>query len=350
MSVLGNTITAADYNAIVGYNPTTNLDTFNAVWGVGSGKFGYGQPALPNVDNPAVTLTDGIIRSDKWVNLVNAISLSGLHQGTSIIQIQNTPLMPNQGALIQAEVYNRAKNSIVDLYAKHLNAAAQGTSANYPAVNSSIWRDTVTFTHTVTFANGESARYFFNCGGQLALTFASPPGIKINALMAALGQNAGTVVISSPNIETIKIANTNYKGVTKIGGAAPASLDPRYTTERYGVQAFNEMISTCGYYGMSTSYQDIFKQSVGGFPSSAPRYHYYDGSYILVRAKSNGPQGTFGDNGNIITITTTWDQVPNGLQVTAGTTTTLTVRPPFLRNGMTKSWTDPVVSVAVSGS
>jgi hypothetical protein len=346
MSVIGNTITATDYNAIVGYDPTTNLNTFNAVWGTGSGKFGYGQTPLVNLDDPATTTGDDIIRYTTWATLVNAISTSGLHQGVSLTLVQ----APIQGGSIQADTLDKTTTNITNLYTTHLNAAAQGTSANYPVVNSSIWRDSIEFTHIVTFANGEAARYFFNCGGQLALTFASPPGIQINALMSKLAENAGTLVISSPNVETIKIANKEYQGITKVGGTAPAALDPRFTTERYGVQSFNNILSTVGYYGMSSSYQEVFKQSVGGFPSSAPRYNYYDGSYISVNVKSNGPQGTHGDNGNVITIKTLWDQVPNGLQVTAGTTTTLTVRPPFLRNGMTQSWGTPVVSGSVSGS
>jgi hypothetical protein len=257
--------------------------------------------------------------------------------------------MPAAGVMIQASTLTRIISSVAGLYASNLNATSQGTSANYPEVNYSSWNRAILFEHLVTFADGDAARYFFNCGGQLALTFSSPPGTKVNALMSKLGENAGTLVISSPNVETIKIATTNYQGVTKVGGADPPPVDPRFTTERYGVRTYNELTPTIGYYGMSTSYQEIFKQSVGGFPTQAIRYNYYDGSYIGVYVKTNGPVGTRGDNGNVITIRTVWDQVPNGLEVTAGTTTTLTVRPPFLRNGMTKSWGTPVVSSRMSG-
>ena len=355
MSGIGTLITAADYNAIVGFDPTTNLNTFNAVWGVGSGKFGYGQTALINLEDPATTAGNDVVSSTPWINLVNAVALAALHQGTAITQIRNTPLMPAAGGVIQYDVLTKSASSIENLYTSHLNAAGQGTSIPYPVTNPNQWRNSIEFTHTVTFADGEAARYFFNCGGQLALTFSSPPGIQVNALMANLGQNAGTLVFSSPNVETIRIAGTDYKGVTKIGGTNPLALDPRFTTERYGVQSFNDIVTTAGYYGMSTSDREVFKQSVGGFPSSQPRYHYYDGSYISVSVKSNGPQGVHGDNGNVITIKTLWDQVPNGLQVTAGTTTTLTVRPPLLRSGlgtatMVQTWGIPVVSGVVSGN
>lgn len=348
MSGIGTLVTAADYNAIVGFDPTTNLDTFNAVWGTGSGKYGYGQTPLDNLDDPNANYIT--IASDKWITLVNAVALTGLHQGTSTTQIKNTPLMPAPGGLVQSDVLTKTASNIINLYSNHLNAAGQGTTIPYQVVNDNTWRNSIEFTHTVTFADPESTRYFFNCGGQLALTFGAAPGIQINALMANLSQNAGTVVFSSPNVETIKIAGTDYKGVTKVGGTNPLALDPRFTTERYGVESFNSIASTYGYYGMSTSYVEVFKQSVGGFPSLQPRYHYYDGSYISVSVKCNGPQGVHGDNGNVITIKTLWDQVPNGLQVTAGTSTTLSVRPPLLRTGMTRSWGIPVVSGVVSGN
>lgn len=350
MSGIGTLITAADYNAIVGFDPTTSRNTFNAVWGTGSGKYGYGQSPLINLEDPATTSGNDVVNADPWISLVNSVASSASHQGTSIPQIVNTPMMPAAGLVIPYDILNKLTTSITNLYASHLNAAGQGTSIPYPVTNNTQWRNSIEFIHTVTFADGDAARYFFNLGGQLALTFSASPGIQINALMANLGQNAGTLVFSSPNVETINIAGTSYQGVTKIGGNNPLSLDPRFTTERYGVVSYNSIVSTSGYYGMSTSYQEVFKQSVGGFPSSQPRYHYYDGSYISVSAKTNSSTGVHGDNGNVITIKTLWDQVPNGLQVLAGTTTTLTVRPPLLRDDMIQSWGLPVVSGTVSGN
>lgn len=348
MSLVGDIVLASDYNNLVGYDPTTTLNTFNAVWGTGSGKFGYGQTPLINIDNPDTTLSDDKIKAQAWIDLVNNVALSSAHQGTSIVQVQYTNSMPNVGTIIKADTYNKTYNAVVELYSKHLNAANQGTSAAHPSVNGSIWRNSVEFTHIVTFADGDKARYFFNMGGQLKLTFSSPPGIQINKIMSQLGEVAGTLVISSPNVENILIAGKNYQGVTKVGGTATINVDPRFTTERYGVQTFNTLNSTVGYYGMSQSFQEVYKQSVGGFPISQNfpiRYNYYDGSYISVNVKSNGPQGANGDNGSVITIKSLWDQVPNGLQVSAGTTTTLTVVPPLLRTGMSKSWADPVVSI-----
>jgi hypothetical protein len=95
---------------------------------------------------------------------------------------------------------------------------------------------------------------------------------------------------------------------------------------------------------LNTSNIEIFKQFATGTPSG------YVGSYITVNVRTNGTQGSNGDNGNIITITTTWDEVPNGLSVSANTTTTVTARPPSTSYLSTASWGTPALASSVTGS
>ena len=349
MSGKGTIITAADYNALIGENPTTDLNTFNAVWGTGSGKFGYGQAPISLVD-PSIAIDDRI-RLNAWTNLVTAVNTAKTHLGisTSVISIPSQVSAAPAG-IIFADALDKLTQSIKDIYANHLNAAQIDTGTDYKVVNSSTWRNSIEFTYVITFANGDAARYFFNLGGQLRLQFGAAPGFRINAIMSKLAQVAGTLVISSPSVETINIAGVDYKGVTKVGGTEPTDVPKEFTGERYGVITYNDLSSSIGYYGMTSSEQVIFRQSVGSVPSTELRYNYYDGSYIQVSAKTNVPQGVNGDNGNVVTIKVLWDQVPDGLQVYAGTSTTLTVRPPFLRFGMTQTWGTPVVNGTVSGS
>ena len=57
--------------------------------------------------------------------------------------------------------------------------------------------------------------------------------------------------------------------------------------------------------------------------------------------KNNGSNlGGNGDNGSVITVYTTIDEVPNGLTVSAGTVCTLTVRPPE-STYLSGSWGSP---------
>lgn len=316
----GSKVAALDFNSIVGFDPTTTTNTLNSVWGTGSGSLGYGQTPVSN-------LTEGqTIAASNWSSLINSVGYAAIHQGTGL-SVMSPPAI---GQIVTQDPALIA--GVTAIYNNRLNAAAQGTTSSTTTTNMSTWTDVITFEHTVTFSSGDAARYFFNMGGQLALTFSSPSAFGIDQLLSKLAIDCGTLVISSPDTGTVKIAGVVYEGFTKVGGAAPGG-------------STGLLLSTLGYYGMGPSYQEAFRKSVGGFPSV---YSDYDGSFISVFVKSNGAQGLYGDNGNIITIRTIWEQIPNGLPVSSGTTTTVTVKPPFMGSGITKSWGTPVVTGTVS--
>lgn len=318
----GSVVAALDFNSIVGFDPTTTTNTLNSVWGTGSGTLGYGQ-------TPVDTLAEGeTIAASNWSSLLNTVGYTAVHQGTGL----SVMAPPAIGQIVTQDPALIA--GVAAVYANRLNAAGQGTTSSTTTTNMSTWTDAITFEHTVTFSSGDAARYFFNMGGQLALTFSSPSAFGIDQLLSKLAIDCGTLVISAPDIGTAKIAGVAYEGFTKVGGAAPGGST--------GV-----LIPTLGYYGMGPSYQEAFRKTVGGFPSA---YSHYDGSYVSVSIKSNGAQGLYGDNGSIITIQTIWEQIPNGLPVSSGTTTTVTVKPPYMGSGITKSWGTPVVTGSVSGN
>jgi hypothetical protein len=182
----------------------------------------------------------------------------------------------------------------------------------------------------VTFASGDAARYFFNAGGQIKLTFSHPTGGGVDALYNALASACGTVVLSAPSTGTVTIAGTSYNGVTKIGGLGTTSV----------------LTQNVGYYGLTSTFQNIFQQLATGSPAG------YVGSLISVSAKTNGSTGSNGDNGSVITFTTLWDEVPDGgstLPLSSGSTTTVTIVPPA-STYITSTWGTPTVSGSVTGA
>jgi len=66
----------------------------------------------------------------------------------------------------------------------------------------------------------------------------------------------------------------------------------------------------------------VFTQTASTGPA------YYISTSINVTVKSNGTQGSNGDKGSVITIYTVWDEIPNGLVVASGSTTTVTAQLP----------------------
>lgn len=310
-----NKIEYTDFNSIVGTSSTSTSGQLNAVWGIGNGNKGYGQTAVPQVEQYA------IIGYADWANVTNKTTTIASHQNTTITSVPT----PETGAKVT--YVGTIVDNITTITNARLNAAAQGTTSFTNTSYSSSWSSQLTFTQTVTFASGDAARYFFNSGGQLALSFAQPPGSSIDTLMRSIALGAGTIVLSAPTSGTATIAGTAYNGITKVGGSG----------------VVDTLATNAGYYSLSTTPTVVFKQFATGTPAG------YVGSYITVSIQTNGTQGSNGDNGNVITVTTVWDEVPNGLAVSPGTATILTVRPPST-SYLTNSWGTPVIAGSVTGS
>jgi hypothetical protein len=310
------TIDAADFNTLVGGNPTTTVNTLNATWATGGGTAGYGQTAVGNV-----TVGTNILASTQWASLVANTASAASHQGSSITSVST----PVAGGVI---TYNAAiPTNLTTIYTNRLNAAAQGSTTTNTATRGSTWSNQLTFTHTATFANGNAARYFFNAGGQIKMTVSHPGSSGIDLLFNNLASNVGTVVLSAPTSGSVSIAGTSYNGITKIGGGGNAPT----------------ISQNNGYYALTTSNANVFTQTASTGPSG------YLSSFIRFIVQSNGTQGSNGDAGSVITIYTIWDEVPDGLVVATGSATTMTLTPPATTN-IANTWGAVTLSGTVTGS
>jgi hypothetical protein len=287
-------IEAADFNNLVGGNPVTASGKLNTVWATGGTNAGYGQTAVANV------AVGGSVNASNWASLVNNTANSASHQGTTITSVT----APSVGGAVT--YLSAIPTNLTTIYNSRLNAAAQSSTSANTATYASTWSTGLVFTHTATFANGDAARYFFNSGGQLAITCSHPSGTGINLLLSDLATNIGTVVLSAPSSGTVTIASTSYNGVTKVGGGGNSPTTSPNT----------------GYYALTTANATVFTQTASTGPSG------YLSTFISVIVKSNGTQGSNGDAGSVITLYTVWDEVPDGLTAAANSETTLTLRPP----------------------
>ena len=312
------TIAALDYNMLVTGNVAngTTANTLNIVWSTGSGGAGYGQTAEGNV---AVGDT---VTAVKWANLITKTANSASHQSSSITSVT----APAAGNTI---TYNaNVVTNLQTIYTNRLNAGTQGSTTANSVAYGSTWSAALTFTHTVTFANGDAARYFFNSGGQLKVTCShANTTAGINLLFNNLASNVGTVVMSAPTTGAITISSVSYNGITKIGGGGSA---PTISTNS-------------GYYAMTVSNANVFTQIASTGPSG------YLSTFIRVIAKSNGTQGSNSDAGSVVTLYTVWDEVPDGLVVGTGTTVTVTAQAPETTN-LANSWGAISVAGSATGS
>ncbi len=311
-------IDITDYNSLVGGNPVATSGTLNAVWATGNANAGYGQSAEANVS------ANTTIAASNWANLINKTANAATHQNSSITAI--TAPSANSATVF----YSALSTNLTTIFTNRLNAVSQSSTTANSVTRGTTWTQAITFTHTATFANGNAARYFFNSGGQLAITVShANTAAGINLAFNQMCTNVGTVVLSSVTSGTANIAGTLYNGITKIGGGAPGSTTISTNT---------------GYYALTTANSNVFTQTASTAPSG------YLSTFIRVILATNGANlAGNGDNGNVITIYTVWDEVPNGLTVGSGSITTLTVRPPEVTN-ISNTWGTITLAGSVAGS
>jgi hypothetical protein len=244
------------------------------------------------------------------------------HQSSSITSVT----APASGNTI---TYNaNVVTNLQTTYVNKLNAGTQGSTTANTIAYGSTWSTALTFTHTVTFANGDAARYFFNSGGQLKLTCShANTTAGINLLFNNLASNVGTVVMSAPTTGAVTISSVSFNGITKVGGGGSA---PTISTNS-------------GYYAMTTSNANVFTQTASTGPSG------YLSTFVRVIARSNGTVGSNGDVGNVVTLFTVWDEVPDGLIVGTGTTVTVTAQAPEITY-LANSWGAITVAGSATGS
>lgn len=297
-------IQASDFNTLVGANTSTTSGQLNAVWAVGGGSGGYGQTAIANV-----TAGQTVASTAQWTSLVANTASAATHQGSSITSVT----APSTGATVT--YVSAIPTNLTTIYNGRLNAATQGSTSSNTVTYGSTWSQLLTFTHTATFASGDAARYFFNSGGQIKMTVSHPNGTGIDLLLNNLCSNVGTVAMSAVTSGTQTIGGVSYNGITKIaGGGNTPTID-----------------ATKGYFGQTVSNANVFTQLASTGPSG------YLSTFIRFITKSNGTQGGNGDAGSVITIYTVWDEVPNGLTVSAGSATTMTLVPPESTN-ISNTW------------
>lgn len=230
----GSVILATDYNTFVG--------SVNNVWNdSGSGNSGYGQTAVATV---AATNT---VTATQWSTLLSRISSAASHQGTTITGITS----PVTGDTISA--YAALSTNITSITNARYNCSAVGTSITTGGAGSYAvaWTNSLTFTHTITFASANQARYFFNTGGRIAIVYArsggtaTPAGTALGSLLTA----CGTLNWTCGGV-TQTIAGASYTGTTKVGGSGSPTISTG--TGYYQLTAINQQVfqqTTTSYYG-----------------------------------------------------------------------------------------------------
>lgn len=225
----GGLIETTDYNNLI--NGTNQLNTF---WAVGNGSTGYGQTPVPTVSAPEV------VTATQWATLINAVNNSRSHQtgsGTGISAVSAGDTINYLSAL---------QGNVDAAYTNRLSYASQGsttTGSNFDvSVSSTTGLSNYTVDRIVTFANAESARYFFNAGGQLNFRCEA-----INSADNGSENSFGRLVSG--------IGGLNFKATDNGGRTGSGiTLNTNLTTHGYYDNAFNSPTTVVQVTDTTTSY------------------------------------------------------------------------------------------------
>ena len=263
----GGLIEASDFNNIVGGSAGTQGGgtQLNPVWSTGQGNYGYGQTAVSNVS------VSGTVAATNWASLVNTLNSARIHQSGSGSGIS----APTAGTTIT--YLSTLTSAVTSAASNRLSAATTGT-VNTPVQKSMTLNAaagvsaTGTSTYTLTFPSVDQARYFFNAGGRFQLsyiTFTNTGGTSRGTSIQTLAQT---------NFSSKYLYGTSWGARTGTGGTLVTDT------------------TTGGYYGLTTGSTTYFRVNSTS---------YYTGDYFQVDAYTNGTTGSYGANGNIVTIVVT---------------------------------------------
>lgn len=280
-------------------NGTANhsVANINSLWGVGNGDKGYGQSSVLSEVTTGATVT-----ATQWATMLTRMTTIANHQASSITAISN----PTAGNTISA--YTALSGNLNTIYANRLNVAANGSDSTNSTSGTGSWTNSTTHTATVTFADVDSARYYFNAGGQLRFSFARSGGTSHtkNTEWTDLCNDAGTIIFGANSTTAVGQSGTN-----------------------------SVLTTTTGYYQLATSDTVIFLK----YQDSSP----YTANYIHIGAKTNGG-ATNGGNGYILTFTVSYiDAAPedSANDTVDGTITTTVVERPPSTTHLTNVWGNP---------
>jgi hypothetical protein len=328
----GSLIEATDYNGFVSTNSNANL---NDIWATGSLDKGYGQTALSTVS------AGGTVTATQWASLVNNISSIASHTGTTI----TSRTAPTAGNTIT--VLSNVATDLTNITTNRGNAVANGsqygifsgTTSRTASTGSGSTPWTITWTHTVTFASANAARWFFNAGGRIKIEFSkTSTGTEADDEWNDLANTLCGDLFFTGGTGTQTIAGTAYTGTTRVGGTGtPTTLS-----------------TTTGFFDLLTSDTEIYLQ----FADTAP----YTGNFIRVRAKADAAVGS----ATVITFTTAWfdpggspagstDVITGGTGVTSPATsigaatapTTLVTYFPPSTSFLTNTWGTPTIAASI---
>ncbi len=219
-------IAATDYNAI--------RNKIVAILGTGSGQQGYGQP----IASSSVFAGNNITKN-QWDLLRYDLVNAKVHQDgvlPTIVTVASGDFIGYGAGYPNTNYDSIAEQAILNRFnigaGRSMLALASMTGETAPGVISRTgsWTTQSQCTLTVTFANANDARYFFNSGGKIRFTSSRTGGVtsaQNTAWTNLLSTTVGTVIFGAQTPETVNFytLTTSYQQWYTVSSSTPYSAN-----------------------------------------------------------------------------------------------------------------------------
>ena len=250
----GDTILDDEYNTFV--NSSSSPFGYNHFAGTGSGAYGLGQTHLATVSGGSTTIT-----AAHWNSLFTGLDNIGNHTNDSLTA--RTAVSAGDTIAIKAAVEADLATLAASVAGGSTGATALTTSsAKQTSNSSSTWTGSHTVEHSVTFANADTMRHFFNAGGK----------INVQKSRTGGGQAGGGANTKDSNWTNLYAA----LGTIAIGSQVSTRSGSGETLTTNGLAN--------GFHDLGTGYTHIIRLTEATSP--------YTSNYIDVHAKLDAAVGS----------------------------------------------------------
>ena len=206
--VSGDTITGDQYNIFV--NNSSSPFGYNHFAGTGSGAYGLGQTHIATVSGGDTTIT-----ASQWNTLLTGIDTIANH--TNDTMTARTSVSAGDTIAIKSAVEADLATLAASVEGGCTSATAldSGTAAG-SSTNSGTWNSTSTITRSVTFADADTMRHFFNAGGKIRVDPSCVTGIdgtKDDVFNELTTTNIGNLDIGSKTSTVSGSGNVSTNGL-----------------------------------------------------------------------------------------------------------------------------------------
>ena len=157
--VAGDTILDDEYQTFVA--SSSDPYGYNHFAGTGAGQYGLGQTHLVEVTPNATTIT-----AAQWNALMTGIDNIANHTNDSMTA--RTAVVTGDTIAIKSAVAADLATLAASVAGGCVSATALSAGSElHSSLSSTRWAGSHTVEHTVTFANGNNLRFFFNAGGKI---------------------------------------------------------------------------------------------------------------------------------------------------------------------------------------